>query len=219
MQVLIATGTTAGTQPIYLPLDVAPLPFGDPFSDVTMTAATPSVITVPGYTPGQNDVVLLSVSGGAVLGTLTTLTVSAQQVYYATSLSGQTFSVTTAKNGTPLNAYTTGLQAGTASLITIHLLSNQLDGTFVPFKTGDTVLAMNGGNAQLTGTASFAAITIMGAADKNSTVTTAPYGTLLGPNTFSVISTVAFGAPKLITLSNDWIVASGSTSTLILIQN
>jgi hypothetical protein len=219
MQLLLTTGTTAGTQPIYLPLDHAPIPFGDPLSDVTMTAATPSVLTVPGYTPGQNDVVLLSVSGGAVLGTLTTLTVLANQTYYATSISGQTFSVTTAKNGTPLNAFTTGLQAGTASLITLHLLSNQLDGTLVPFKTGGTVLAMNAGSGQLLGTGSFAAITLMGAPDKASTTTTAAYGTVLGPSTFSVIATIGFGAPQLVTLSNDWIVASGSTSSLVLIQN
>ena len=30
MQVLITTGTLAGTQPIYLPYDKAPVPFGDP---------------------------------------------------------------------------------------------------------------------------------------------------------------------------------------------
>jgi hypothetical protein len=41
----------------------------------------------------------------------------------------------------------------------------------------------------------------------------------LGPNTFAVIATIAFGSPKIIQLSNDWIVATGSTSTLILIQN
>jgi hypothetical protein len=219
MQVLINTGTAAGTAPIYLPFNISPLPFGEPWSDVTMTAATPSVITVPGFNPAQNSLVSLSVGGGAVLGTLTSLTVSANQIYYTTSISGQTFSVSTVANGTPLNAFTTGLQAGTASLITLHTLSQQADGPVVPFESGATVLAMNGGNAQLLGTASFAAITLMGAPDKSSTVTTAAYGTVLGPAAFSVIATIAFGAPKLVQLSNDWIVASGSTSTLILIQN
>src|SRR5882724_7480426 len=115
MQVLVTTATAAGTTPIYLPFNVSPLPFGEPFSDVTMTAATPSVITVPGMTPVQSSLVSFSVGGGAVLGTLTSLTVSANQVYYVTSISGQTFSVSTISSGTPLNAFTTGLQAGTAS--------------------------------------------------------------------------------------------------------
>jgi hypothetical protein len=198
---------------------VAPLPFGDPISDVTLTAATPSVITVPGHNAVQNELVSFSVGGGAVLGTLTSLTVSANQVYYVTSISGQTFSVSTVANGTPLNAFTTGLQAGTASLITVHTLSGQVDGPVCPFETGATVLAMNGGNAATLTTIGTAAITIMGAADKSSTVTTAAYGTVLGPSTFSVIATIGFGTPKLINLSSDWIVATGSTSTLILLQN
>ena len=219
MQVLITTGTSLGTTPIYLPFNVAPLPFGDPISDVTLTAATPSVITVPGHNAVQNELVSFSVGGGAVLGTLTSLTVSANQVYYVTSISGQTFSVSTVANGTPLNAFTTGLQAGTASLITVHTLSGQVDGPVCPFETGATVLAMNGGNAATLTTIATAAITIMGAADKSSTTTTAAYGTVLGPSTFSVIATIGFGTPKLINLSNDWIVATGSTSTLILLQN
>ena len=219
MQVLITTGTSLGTTPIYLPFNVAPLPFGDPISDVTLTAATPSVITVPGHNAVQNELVSFSVGGGAVLGTLTSLTVSANQVYYVTSISGQTFSVSTVANGTPLNAFTTGLQAGTASLITVHTLSGQVDGPVCPFETGATVLAMNGGNAATLTTIGTAAITIMGAADKSSTVTTAAYGTVLGPSTFSVIATIGFGTPKLINLSSDWIVATGSTSTLILLQN
>jgi hypothetical protein len=221
MQVLINTGTVAGTAPIYLPFNISPLPFGEPWSDVTMTAATPSVITVPGFNPTQNGLVSLSVGGGAVLGTLTSLTVSANQIYYTTSISGQTFSVSTVANGTPLNAFTTGLQAGTASLITLHTLSGQADGPVCPFETGATVLAMNGGyaGAIATGSAGYGAITLMGAPDKASTTTTAAYGTVLGPSTFSVIATIGFGAPKLVQLSNDWIVASGSTSTLILIQN
>jgi len=221
MQVLINTGTVAGTAPIYLPFNLSPLPFGEPISDVTLTAATPSVITVPGHNAVQNELVSFSVGGGAVLGTLTSLTVSANQVYYVTSISGQAFSVSTQANGTPLNAFTTGLQAGTASLITVHTLSNQKDGPVCPFETGATVLAINGGfaGAIATGSAGYAAITLMGAPDKASTTTTAAYGTVLGPSTFSVIATIGFGAPQLITLSNDWIVASGSTATLILLQN
>jgi hypothetical protein len=208
-----------GTTPIYLPLNVAPLPFGDPWSDVTMTAATPSVITVPGFTPVQSSLVSFSVGGGAVLGTLTSLTVSANQVYYVTSISGQTFSVSTISSGTPLNAWTTGLQAGTSSLITVHTLSGQVDGPVCPFETGATVLAMNCGSAATLTTIVTAPITLFGAADKSSTVTTAAYGTVLGPSTFSVIGTIGFGTPKLVVLNNDWIVASAGTGTLVLIQN
>lgn len=218
MQVLITTATTAGTTPIYLPFNLSPLPFGEPWSNVTMTAATPSVITVAGWTPVQSSLVSLSVGGGAVLGTLTSLTVSANQVYYVTSISGQTFSVSTISSGTPLNAFTTGLQAGTASLITLHTLSNQVDGTLCPFETGATVLAQAYGATLGTGTGN-AAITLFGAQDKSATTTTAAYGTVLGPSTFSVIATIGVGTPKLVVLSNDWIVASGTTGTLVLIQN
>lgn len=220
MQILNLFGTAAGTQPVYLPNDRAPIPFGDPISGVTMTAATPSVVTVPGYSPSQNDVVTLSVSGGALLGTLTSLTVSAGQTYYATSLSTtvpNAFALTTVANGTPLNAFTTGLQAGTSSLITMHLLSNQVDGTNQPFKSGGQAIAMNLG--YYTSSGAPASITLFGAADKSATVTTAAYGTVLGPQTFAVISTIAYGAAKLVTLSNDWVVASGSTASLVLIQN
>jgi hypothetical protein len=218
MQVLITTATSAGTTPIYLPFNVAPLPFGDPWSNVTLTLATPSVITVAGFTPVQSSLISFSVGGGAVLGTLTSLTVSANQVYYVTSISGQTFSVSTISSGTPLNAFTTGLQAGTASLITMHTLSGQADGPVCPFESGATVLAMVGPTSAFS-TTSQLAITLFGAADKSSTTTTAAYGTVLGPSTFSVIATIGAGQPKLVTLSNDWIVASGSTNTLILIQN
>lgn len=222
MQVLINTGTTAGTNPIYLPFNLSPLPFGEPWSDVSLTIGTPSVVTVPGFQPTQNGLVSFSVSGGAVLGTFSTGSLVANAVYYVTSISGQNFSVSTQSNGPAQTSYVTGTAAGGAALITLHTLSNQADGPVCPFETGATVLAFNAGNAGTSVTTAanaFAAITVMGAADKASTTTTAAYGTVLGPSTFAVIATIAFGAPKLITLSNDWIVASGSTSTLVLIQN
>lgn len=220
MQVLITTATasTASVLPIYLPFNVAPLPFGDPWSNVTMTAATPSVITVAGFTPVQNSLVSFTTGSGAVLGTLTSLTVCAGQVYYVTSISGQTFGVTTVANGTALNAYTTGLQAGTASLITMHTLSNQSDGPVNPFETTANALAFAFGATLGTG-AGNAAITLMGAVDKSSTVTTAAYGTVLGPNAWNVIATVGVGQPKLVNFNYDWICAVGSTGTLALIQN
>jgi len=219
MQVLITTGTLLGTTPIYMPYNLSPLPFGEPFSNVTMTAATPSVITIPGWTPTQNSLVSLTTGSGALLGTLTSLTVSANQVYYVTSISGQTFSLSTVANGTPLNAYTTGLQAGTASLITMHTLSNQSDGPVNPFESTASALAMNCGSTATLTTVMTAPITLFGASDKSSTVTTAAYGTVLGPNVWSVIATIGFGTPKLITLNYDWIVASAGTGTLVLIQN
>jgi hypothetical protein len=220
MQVLITTATasTASVTPIYLPFNIAPLPFGDPWSDVTMTAATPSVITVPGFNPVQNGLVTFSVGGGATLGTFSTGSVQSGVNYYTTSISGQTFSVSTQSNGPAMTAYTTGLQAGTSSLITLHTLSAQQDGPLVPFKSGGTALAIASGAVLGTG-AGNAAITLMGAADKASTVSTAAYGTVLGPNVWSVIATVGVGVPKLVTLSNDWICAVGSTGTLALIQN
>ena len=101
--------------------------------------------------------------------------------------------------------------------VIVHLLSNQVDGTTIPFKPGNTVLAMNGGNAGTsvsTAANAFAAITLFGAPDL-----TTVYGNPIGPGTWNVISTIAFGAPKLVTLNYDWIVASASTSTLVLLQN
>ena len=69
MQVLITTGTAAGSQPIYLPYDKAPVPFGDPLA-ASLTAATPSIITVPGYIPTVNDAVSVTVQGpNAILAT------------------------------------------------------------------------------------------------------------------------------------------------------
>lgn len=218
MQVLVTTATTAGTALIYLPFNGAPLPFGDPWSNVSLTIATPSVVTVPGFTPVQNSLISFSVGGGAVLGTFSTGSILANTVYYVTSISGQTFSVSTQSNGPAQTSYVTGTAAGGAALITMHTLSGQPDGPPLPFKSGDTVLAMAYGPTLGTGTGN-TAITLFGAADKSSTTTTAAYGTVLGPSAFSVIATVGVGTPKLVVLNNDWIVASGTTGTLVLLQN
>ena len=73
MQVLITTGTLLGTAPIYLPYGVAPVPFGDPLA-ATLTYATPTVVTVPGYNPnqGRNNpglfLVLFAVPEGNLIG-------------------------------------------------------------------------------------------------------------------------------------------------------
>jgi hypothetical protein len=224
MQVLLTTGTAAGTQPIYLPYDKAPIPFGDPLA-ATWTAATPTVVTVPGYLPTNGDAVALSIAGTSgfltSLAGLTTISAQLNTTYYVSSATNDTFTLSTQKASaaTPagvLSMITTGMQLGGQDFV--HLLSNQVDGTTLPFKPDNTVLAMNGGAVAGTGVIT-GSITLMGAPDLNTTLATGTYGAPLGPGTYSVIATIAFGAPKLVQLSYDWIVATGSTSTLILIQN
>ena len=222
MQVLISTGTVAGSQPIYLPYDKAPVPFGDPLG-ASLTAATPSIITVPGYVPTVNDAVSITVEGGN--GILATQVGAAgilqlSTTYYVSGVSAaNAFTLGTQKGtATSLASWTTlgfNITTSTIALQPIaHLLSNQVDGTTIPFKPGNTVLAMNAGTAQLLGTGSFVAINLLGASDL-STV----YGNPIGPGTWNVIATVGFGAPKLVTINYDWIVASNSTATLVLLQN
>src|ERR1700761_2330052 len=222
MQILITTGTNAGTQPIYLPYDKAPVPFGDPLA-ATWTAATPTVVTVPGYSPSNGDAVSLSIAGTS--GFLSSLagvsTISAQlnTTYYVSSASGQTFTLSTQKASaaTPagvLSMITTGMQFGGQNFV--HLLSNQPDGTVAPFKSGGSVIAFNEGAVSGTGMSSLP-ITLMGAPDLSTTLATGTYGAPIGPATFSVIATIGAAGPKLVNLNFDWIVASGSTSTLVLV--
>ena len=222
MQVLISTGTVAGSQPIYLPYDKAPVPFGDPLG-ASLTAATPSIITVPGYVPTVNDAVSITVEGGN--GILATQVGAAgilqlSTTYYVSGVSAaNAFTLGTQKGtATSLASWTTlgfNITTTTIALQPIaHLLSNQVDGTTIPFKPGNTVVAWNAGTAQLLGTGSFVAINLLGASDL-STV----YGNPIGPGTWNVIATVGFGAPKLVTINYDWIVASNSTATLVLLQN
>ena len=222
MQALITTGTAAGTQPIYLPYDKAPVPFGDPLA-ATLTAATPSIITVPGYYPSVNDAVSITIEGGnGILATQVAAagTLQLSTTYYVSGVSAaNAFTLGTQKGtATSLASWTTlgfNITTTTIALQPIaHLLSNQVDGPTLPFKPGNTVLAMNAGTAQLLGTGSFVAINLLGASDL-STV----YGNPIGPGTWNVIATVGFGAPKLVTINYDWIVASNSTATLVLLQN
>jgi len=229
MQVLINTATAAGTQPIYLPYDRAPVPFGDPLAG-TVTSAASAVWTVPGYVPTNGDAVSYSVAGTTgfltSLSTLTTQFAQPNTTYYVSSASADTFTLSTVKASasTPailMSTITTLGQLG--GQVFIHLLSNQIDGTFCPFKTGANAVAMNGGAVSGTGSSTLP-ITILGAADLNTVLATGTFGAPLGPNAlgttgWNVIGTIGFGAPKLVSLNYDWIVASGSTSTLILIQN
>lgn len=218
MQVLITTATAAGTQPIYLPYDKAPVPFGDPLA-ATLTLATPSVVTVPGYSPTLNDAVSITVQGPN--GLLTTQagaagTIQVSTTYYVTPAGAQSFTLSTQKGTiTSLASWSTLGQAGGTPIV--HLLSNQLDGTVIPFKPGNTVIAENQGwQGGFLATVGYGNITLFGAPDL-----TTVYGNPLGPNTnaWAVIATVGTNAPKLIQLNYDWIVASGSTSTLVLLQN
>ncbi len=242
MQVLITTGVSAATNAnaIYLPYDKAPVPFGDPLAATVTSAGSGSgaaggVFTVPGYTQVANgDAVSLSIAGtSGFLTSLSALTSQAQPnvTYYVSSASGSTFSITTGKAAaaTPASviAVTSTLGQNGGQLF-VHLLSNQVDGPTCPFKSGSTVLAMNGGaNATIgtyASTHSFDSVTLFGAPDVSTVLATGSYGAPLGPNGsattgWAVIGTVAFGAPKLLTLNYDWIVASGSTSTLVLLQN
>lgn len=237
MQVLITTGVSAATNSnaIYLPYDKAPVPFGDPLAATVTSAGSGSgaaggVFTVPGYLAANGDAVSLSVAGTTgFLSTLSLVTSQAQPntTYYVSSASGATFSISTQKASA---ATPPGVIAVTSTLgqnggqLFVHLLSNQVDGTTIPFKPSNTVLAMNGGCNQLLGTNTIQPITVFGAPDVSTVLATGSYGAPLGPNGsattgWAVIATIGFGAPKLITLSYDWIVASGSTGTLVLIQN
>ena len=246
MQVLITTGTfaAANSNAIYLPYDKAPVPFGDPYAATVTSAGSGSgaaggVFTVPGYTNVANgDAVSLSVAGpftssapagfNGFLSTLSAVTSQAQAntTYYVSSASGSTFSIATQK---ATAAAPPGVIAVTTTLgnyggqLFVHLLSNQADGTTLPFKPGNTVLAMNLPTSAFT-TTNQLAITLFGVNDVNSTLATGSYGAPLGPNGsattgWNVIATIGAGQPKLLQLSYDWIVASGSTNTLVMIQN
>lgn len=218
MQIYITTGTLLGSQPVYLPYDKAPVPFGDPLA-ATATSATSSVITVPGYNPTQNDAVSLTIQGPTGFLATQTLASFAQlgTTYYVTPAGGQSFTLSTGKSTstagiTTQSALSTYAQNG--GTLIVHLLSNQVDGTICPFKPGNSVVLWNGGAGNVNTGSQASPITLMGAADK-----TTVYGNPIGPGAYSVIATVGFGAPVIVSLAYDWIVASGSTSTLILMQN
>lgn len=194
--------------PIYLPYDKAPVPFGDPFTTATVTSAAPGVFTVVGYTPLLNDAVQLSIStlSTAVLDTAFTAGIT----YYAVNITtaAGTFSLSTQKNGTGQSTQAVNVQGP----LTVHLLSNQTDGTVQPFKTGNQVLAFN---------LSTAAVFLQGAPDLNTTT----YGNPTGVGTKVLLPGVpAGGIPAnscaLVTLSQDWLLTtSAGPGTLSLIQN
>jgi hypothetical protein len=236
MQALIITGVFAGgnSNAIYLPYDKAPIPFGDPLAGTVTSAGTGSgaaggVFTVPGYQATNGDAVSLSVAGTTgFLTSLSALTSQAQAntTYYVSSASADTFSLSSAKAAAATPA---GVIAVTSTLaqnggqLFVHLLSNQADGSTLPFKPNNTVLAMNLPTSAFT-TTNQLAITLFGANDVSGVLATGSYGAPLGPNGstttgWAVIATIGPGMVKLVPLTYDWIMASGSTNTLVLIQN
>jgi hypothetical protein len=236
MQALLITGVFAAgnSNAIYLPLDKAAIPFGDPLPGTVTSAGSGSgaaggVFTIPGYNATTGDAIAISVAG--TTGILTSLAALTSQVqagvtYYATSVSGATFSLTSIKSGALAPA---GVIAVTSTLgqnggqLFVHLLSNQADGPTLPFKPNNTALAMVL-PASVLGTTGQVAVTLFGTNDVSNILSSGVYGAPLGPNGsattgWNVIATIGVNAPKLIQLSYDWIVASGSTNSLVLIQN
>lgn len=192
--------------PVYLPYDYAHVPFGDPFNDVTITSnATSAVVTVPGYAPTNGDLVMFTSSAGNTLAA----GLSTNFVYYVISASSDTFHVASTKGGTQIGTTTSN---GVSGQVVVHLLSNQVDGTIAPFKSGNTVLAVNLGTAT---------VTLQGASDANELAPGSVYPAGKtppgGPGTYSTIASVAGSSMALVVLNYDWINASGGA--LYLVQN
>lgn len=192
MQVLNVTNL-----PIYLPYDTAPVPFGDPLSDTTVTSASPGVVNVPGYVPVNGAALQFTVSGAGVMPTGLT----AATTYYVVSANAATgnFSVSATKGGSAINTSSTG-----TAPITTHLISGEVDGVPMPFKPGATVVVLN-----LSG----GSLVLQGAPDLNT-----GFGNPGGPGTYVTLATVAAGSAAIAQLSQDWIRVSTS-GTLVLLQN
>lgn len=194
MQILNVT-----TLPIYLPYDKAPLPFGDAIEGITATAAAPGVITAVGYAPVLNDAVSFSFQAG---GSLPAPLVVGQQ-YFVVAPVNNSFSVSATKGGAAITTTTTG------SLITLHLLSNQVDGVTLPFKPTNTVEVQN---------TSAGTLVLQGAADAGQGASgTNIYNPATGPGTWNTIASVPAGGSVLATLQYDWIRVS-TAGTLVLRQ-
>jgi hypothetical protein len=196
MQVLTLTSAV----PVYLPYDVAPIPFGDPFNDVTITSSTTAVVTVTGYAATSGDQVMFSVIGSNSLAS----GITAGTNYFVISPSGNTFSISSTKGG---SAVATTTSNSAVNQVVVHLVSNQVDGTVQPFKPGASVVVLNLGS----GTA-----TLQGAPDA-AAPTPGNYAAPQGPGTYTQIASIASGAAVVAVLNADWIKASGGG--LVLLQN
>jgi hypothetical protein len=192
MQVLNVTNL-----PIFLGNDRADPPFGDPISGVTCTSAAPGIVTVPGYNaPVAGDAVSLTFTAG---GSIPTGLVAGQTYYVVAPIVNNTFAVSATKGGGAITTSSTGSQ------LTVHLLSFQVDGSLVPFKSGATVVVLN-----MTG----GSLVLQSAPDANTGVV----GNPSGPGAFTAIATIPTLSAALVTLNNDWIRVS-TAATLILLQN
>ena len=236
MQLLNLTASITTPQAIYLPADRAPVPFGDPFA-ATLVLGTPAIFAAP-VVVASGSAVSFSVAGTSgflsSLAGLTSISVQLNTVYYVVGTSVATtggavepyfyqFNISTTVGGVApatLQASITSL-AQKGGQVFIHLLSSQSDGTILPFKPNNTVLAWNAGFVSATGVNASQSITLMGAPDQNTTLATGTYGAPLGaaPGAWVVIATLAYGVPQLVVLNNDWICASGATGNLVLMQN
>ena len=194
--------------PIYLPYGKAPVPFGDPFTTGTVTSAAPGVFTVTGYVPLLNDLVQLSISALSTATLNTAFTAGVTYFVVNVTTAAGTFSLSTTKGGTGQSTQAVNVQGP----ITVHLISNQFDGTLIPFESGSTVLAVN---------LSTAAIFLQGGADLN----TASYGNPTGPGALSLLTGVPPGgipanSMALVVLNQDWMLTtSAGPGNLSLIQN
>jgi hypothetical protein len=180
--------------PIYLPLDRAPVPFGDPFV-ATVTSASPGVATVVGYTPTAGDAVSFSSTGatGAVPTGLTGGT-----TYYVVNPSGQTFQVSATKGGSAINTSSTGTN------VVVHLLSNQVDGAINGlFKPTGSVIAVN-----LSG----GTLILQGASDTGTT-----YGNQQGPGTWNTLVSLPTLSMARVDIQYDWLRVN-TTGTIQLLQ-
>jgi len=200
MQVLNVTNL-----PIYLPADTAPVPFGDPLSDATITLASPGVVTVPGYNnPTVGDAIAFSipVGGGTLPVAITVGTVYYVQAIVSAALG--TFNIAATKGGAAINTAT-----ASTGVITAHLISAEKYGVTLPFKPSNSVVVQN-----LTG----GSLVLQGAPDVNVNGTWGSFGNPGGPGTFVTLATVAAGTSQVVALTQDWIRVS-TAATLQLLQN
>ena len=196
MQILNVTNL-----PIYLPLDKAPVPFGDPINGVSATVATPGIITIPDYAPTVNDAVSFSFQSG---GSLPAPLVVGTTYYVQGSISGNGAAFSATKGGAAITTTTAG------SLITAHLVSGETDGVVLPFKPGWTVVVENNTGGTLV---------LQGAADVNVAAPgTNTYNPPGGPGTWNTIVSVTANNRALAQLTYDWIRVS-TAATLTLVQN
>lgn len=181
--------------PIYLPFDRAPVPFGDPLSDLIATAAAPGAFTAPGYNPVIGDAVAISfVAGGSIAAPLVVGT-----TYYVVATPGAgAFNLSATKGGGAITTTTTGAS------MTLHLISNEVDGVSLAFKPNNTVVAVN----QSGGT-----LVLQGAAD-----TGGVSGNPQGPGTWNTIVSLLTASMGKADLAYDWIRVS-TAGTVSLLQN